>query len=81
MNEAGYGYGFESAIEVTRSLSPDTIRFVQTWQQDLAQIGVQLNIQEIQQAVWQENKNNALFTEAWGDVFGNSNRDPAVLFL
>ena len=81
LEEAGFGDGFEFTIQVTRSLSPDTIRFVQMWQQDLAQIGVQMNIEEIQQAVWQENKNNALFTEAWGDVFGNSNRDPAVLFL
>lgn len=81
LEEAGYADGFSFTLEVTRGLSPDTIRFAQMWQQDLAQLNIQLNIEEIPQAVWQEKKNNAGFTEAWGDVYGNSNRDPAVLFL
>lgn len=81
LEEAGYTDGFAFTIEVTSSLSPDIIRFVQMWQQDLAQLNVRLNIQEIPQSVWEERKNNGEFTEAWGDVFGNSNRDPTVLFL
>jgi len=81
LGEAGYADGFSLTFEISRTITPDLILLAQMWQQDLAQLGVELTIEDLSASVWRDNKANAEFNQVFADLFGNTNRDPAVPFL
>lgn len=79
--EAGYAKGFPLTLAISRQITPDSEKLVQMWQQDLKQVNVDLKIKEISAAVWKQKKANTQFDQAWADLFGNTNRNPAIPFL
>jgi ABC-type transport system substrate-binding protein len=81
LEEAGNAGGFPLTVEISRDITPDMIRFVQMWQQDLATLNIQLRIEELSGPVWRQKKRDAEFKQVWSDLFGNTNREPIVPFL
>ena len=81
LEQAGYADGFPLTVEISRDITPDMIRFVQMWQQDLATLNIQLTIEELSGPVWRQKKRDAEFAQVWSDLFGNTNREPIVPFL
>ncbi len=81
LQEAGYADGFPLTFEISRTITPDLILLAQMWQQDLAQLNIQLVIEDLSFPVWQEAKAAGEFKQVFADLFANTNRDPAVPFL
>ncbi|MCY4061294.1 MAG: ABC transporter substrate-binding protein [Chloroflexi bacterium] len=78
LEEAGYADGFEFTV-LTATTNPDGARLLQVFQADLAQIGITLNIDEVEPAQYRP---RALDLDFDGAIFtyGRASKDPASLF-
>ena len=78
LEEAGYADGFEFTV-LTATTNPDGARLLQVYQADLAQIGITLNIDEVEPAQYRP---RAIDLDFDGAIFtyGRASKDPASLF-
>ena len=78
LEEAGYADGFEFTV-LTATTNPDGARLLQVYQADLAQIGITLNIDEVEPAQYRP---RAIDRDFDGAIFtyGRASKDPASLF-
>ena len=78
LEEAGYADGFEFTV-LTATTNPDGARLLQVFQADLAQIGITLNIDEVEPAQYRP---RAIDRDFDGAIFtyGRASKDPASLF-
>ncbi|MCY3915397.1 MAG: ABC transporter substrate-binding protein [Chloroflexi bacterium] len=78
LEEAGHADGFEFTV-LTATTNPDGARLLQVFQADLAQIGITLNIDEVEPAQYRP---RALDLDFDGAIFtyGRASKDPASLF-
>ena len=78
LEEAGYADGFEFTV-LTATTNPDGARLLQVYQADLVQIGITLNIDEVEPAQYRP---RALDLDFDGAIFtyGRASKDPASLF-
>ncbi len=78
LEEAGYADGFEFTV-LTATTNPDGARLLQVYQADLAQLGITLNIDEVEPAQYRP---RAIDRDFDGAIFtyGRASKDPASLF-
>ena len=78
LEEAGYADGFEFTV-LTATTNPDGARLLQVYQADLAQLGITLNIDEVEPAQYRP---RAIGLDFDGAIFtyGRASKDPASLF-
>lgn len=81
LSGAGYADGFSLTAEVAPTVTPETLRLLQLWQQDLQQLNIRLDIQQISGAQYSQKKQAGEFTQIWADSFSGTNRHPAIPFL
>jgi peptide/nickel transport system substrate-binding protein len=78
LEEAGYADGFEFTV-LTATTNPDGARLLQVYQADLAQIGITLNIDEVEPAQYRPRAIDLDF-DAAVFTYGRASKDPASLF-
>ncbi|MEX2534600.1 MAG: ABC transporter substrate-binding protein [Trueperaceae bacterium] len=77
--EAGYSDSFEVTILTSSQRSGDWTRFAELLQSDLANIGVEASIQDLESAAYVERRRASDF-QMQVHNFGRANKDPASLF-
>jgi peptide/nickel transport system substrate-binding protein len=80
LEEAGYGEGFDTQIMTSPNLDENSLKFCVMWQQDLEKIGVNLEINQVERAVWVDNKRNAKFPGMLADLYGRAQKEPVSLY-
>jgi peptide/nickel transport system substrate-binding protein len=78
LEEAGYADGFEFTV-LTATTNPDGARLLQVFQADLAQLGITLNIDEVEPAQYRPRAIDRDFDAAIF-TYGRASKDPASLF-
>ena len=78
LEEAGYADGFEFTV-LTATTNPDGARLLQVLQADLAQLGITLNIDEVEPAQYRPRAIDRDFDAAIF-TYGRASKDPASLF-
>ena len=78
LEEAGFADGFEFTV-LTATTNPDGARLLQVFQADLAQLGITLNIDEVEPAQYRPRAIDRDFDAAIF-TYGRASKDPASLF-
>jgi peptide/nickel transport system substrate-binding protein len=81
LDQAGVGSGFEIPITYNTQRTETVGKMVEIFQADLAEIGVNLNIQTLENTVFQQTLNEASFPGLFAHGHGFSNLTPVTLFL
>ncbi len=68
MTEAGYPDGIEETFDVITPAWNNNIKILEIYQQNLKQIGININIAAMDNSAYNEARNNGQFKMAWGNV-------------
>jgi peptide/nickel transport system substrate-binding protein len=79
--QAGVGSGFEMPITFNTQRTATNGKLVEILQSDLGQIGVKLQVQSLENSVFQRTLNEGKFNGLFSHSHGFSNRTPAALFV
>ena len=78
--KAGYPDGLQLSLDVSSVRQPEQTRFAQAWQQDLARIGVQLDLRNVSGTIFGTNVSSGRY-EMSADWVPWGNADPALLYI
>jgi len=78
--DAGFPNGFDTKIQTARSAVPELTQFSQILQADLAKIGVNVTIEEMESNQWLSTIVESRFPALLAHSYAFGNQDPALLF-
>lgn len=78
--KAGYPHGFKMQALVSSTVMPESVVLAQIMKQDLAKIGVDLSILDLEQTAYNNTGDHSLYKDMYIQIVGRTNKDPASLF-
>jgi peptide/nickel transport system substrate-binding protein len=78
--QAGYPNGFKMEALVSSEVMPESTILAQIMKEDLAKIGVELNILDLEQTAYNNTGDKSLYKDMYIQIVGRTNKDPGSLF-
>lgn len=80
LTDAGYPNGFKAEALVSTAVMPESPVLAQIMKEDLAKIGVDLSILDLEQTAYNNTGDNSLYKDIYIQIVGRTNKDPGTLF-
>ena len=81
LSQAGYPNGFKMEALVSSEVMPESTILAQIMKEDLAKIGVELNILDLEQTAYNNTGDKSLYKDMYIQIVGRTNKDPGSLFF
>jgi peptide/nickel transport system substrate-binding protein len=80
LTKAGYPNGFKMQALVSSEVMPESPTLAQIMKEDLAKIGVDIEILDLEQTAYNNTGDRALYKDMYIQPVGRTNKDPSSLF-
>ncbi len=80
LTQAGYPNGFKAEALVSTAVMPESPMLAQIMKEDLAKIGIDLSILDLEQTAYNNTGDNSLYKDIYIQIVGRTNKDPGTLF-
>jgi ABC-type transport system substrate-binding protein len=78
--QAGYPDGFKAEALVSTAVMPESTTLATMMKEDLAKIGIDLSILDLEQTAYNNTGDNSLYKDIYIQGVGRTKKDPGVLF-